>query len=123
MFAGHVGAALAIGRAERRVNVGIFVTAALLLDLVLWVLILFGWETVILPTASSEIRQPGYLFPFSHGLIASLGWSALAGGATFLWLPSHGARKARVSVWAMRSSPEFPRPERSRYQEVRRSGY
>jgi hypothetical protein len=30
MFAGHVGAALAIGRAERCVNVGVFVTAALL---------------------------------------------------------------------------------------------
>ena len=35
MFAGHAGAAMAIGRAERRVNVGLFVTAALLLDIVL----------------------------------------------------------------------------------------
>ena len=31
MFAGHLGAALAIGRAARRVNVGLFVTAAPLL--------------------------------------------------------------------------------------------
>ena len=36
MFAGHVGVALAIGAAERRVSVGVFVAAALLLDLVLW---------------------------------------------------------------------------------------
>lgn len=28
MFAGHIGVALAIGRAERRVNVGVFVFAA-----------------------------------------------------------------------------------------------
>jgi hypothetical protein len=33
MFAGHVGAALAIGRVERRVNVGTFVFAALLLSM------------------------------------------------------------------------------------------
>ena len=31
MFAGHIGAALAIGRAEPRVNVGVFVLAALCL--------------------------------------------------------------------------------------------
>ena len=28
MFAGHLGAALVIGRAERRVNVGVFIGAA-----------------------------------------------------------------------------------------------
>jgi hypothetical protein len=42
MFAGRVGAALAIARAERRVNVGVFVVAALLLDLLLWVFVLLG---------------------------------------------------------------------------------
>ena len=42
MFAGHVGAALAIGRAERRVNIGVFITASLLLDLFLWLLVLLG---------------------------------------------------------------------------------
>jgi hypothetical protein len=42
MFAGHVGAALAFGRAERRVNVGAFVAAALLLDIALFVW--FGWR-------------------------------------------------------------------------------
>ena len=44
MFAGHIGTALAIGSVERRVNVGAFVVAALLLDLVLWLLVLLGWE-------------------------------------------------------------------------------
>lgn len=31
MFAGHIGAALAIGRSERRINVGYFVLAAICL--------------------------------------------------------------------------------------------
>jgi hypothetical protein len=44
MLAGHVGVALAIGRIERRVNVGVFVTAALLLDIWLWLFILLGWN-------------------------------------------------------------------------------
>jgi hypothetical protein len=42
MFAGHIGAGLALGRAERGVNVGVFVAAALLLDVVLWLLVLAG---------------------------------------------------------------------------------
>ena len=50
MFAGHVGAGLAIGSAERRVNVGLFVAAALLLDIVLWLLVLAGCESVAIPS-------------------------------------------------------------------------
>ena len=46
MFAGHVGAAMAIGRAERRVNVGVLIFAAVFLDVVLWLLVLLGWESV-----------------------------------------------------------------------------
>jgi len=42
MFAGHLGAALAVASAERRVNVRSFVVAALLLDIVL-VCALFSW--------------------------------------------------------------------------------
>lgn len=44
MLAGHIGAGLAIGRLERRVNVGMFIAAALLLDFALWPFILLGWE-------------------------------------------------------------------------------
>jgi len=42
MFAGHVGAALAIGKGARGVNVGVFVAAGLLLDIVLWLFVLLG---------------------------------------------------------------------------------
>jgi hypothetical protein len=46
MFAGHVGVGLAIGRVERRVNVGVFVASALLLDFVLWLFVLGGLESM-----------------------------------------------------------------------------
>lgn len=78
MFAGHVGAGLAIGRAERRVNVGVFVAAALLLDIVLWLLVLPSLETVAIPADFARTHQPEFVFPLSHGLAAAIGWSVLA---------------------------------------------
>jgi hypothetical protein len=85
MFAGHVGAAMAIARAEKRVNLGIFVFAALFLDFVLWLLVLLGWESVSIPANFNTTHQPEFIFPYSHGLLASIVWSALAGSGTFLW--------------------------------------
>jgi len=79
VFAGHVGAALAIGRAERRINVGAFVLAALLLDVVLWIFVLLGWEAATIPPDFAHTHQLAFEFPFSHGLLASIGWSVLFG--------------------------------------------
>ena len=84
MFAGHVGAALALGRIERRMNVGVLVTAALLLDGVLWLFVLVGWESVSIPADFARTHQPEFVFPYSHGLFAGLLWSALAGAAGLL---------------------------------------
>lgn len=79
MLAGHVGAALAIARAEPRINAGTFVGAALLLDIVLWLFILLGWEAVTIPPDFARRHQAAFVFPYSHGLVAALGWSVLAG--------------------------------------------
>jgi hypothetical protein len=79
VFAGHVGAALAIGRAERRIPVAAFVLAALWLDVVLWLCVLLGWESVVIPSDFAATHQPEFVFPFSHGLLSSLAWSAVAG--------------------------------------------
>lgn len=83
MFAGHVGAALAIGRVERRVNIGIFVAAAILLDIALWLFVLLGWESVSIPANFAETHQADFEFPYSHGLVASVAWSVIAGAAAF----------------------------------------
>ena len=86
MFAGHIGAALAIGRAETRVNVGAFVAAALLLDLVLWIFVLLGWESVTVPANFGTAHQAEFVFPYSHGLVASALWSAAAAALGFVSL-------------------------------------
>jgi len=98
MFAGHVGAAMAIGRAERRVNLGAVVLAAIFLDFVLWLFVLLGWESVTIPANFNVTHQPEFVFPYSHGLLASIGWSALAGIATFLWYPRLHQAKMRAAA-------------------------
>jgi hypothetical protein len=76
---------MTLGRLERRVNVGAFIFAAVLLDFVLWLLVLLGWESVTIPANFNTTHQPEFVFPYSHGLLASVVWSALAGIVTFLW--------------------------------------
>lgn len=98
MFAGHVGAALAIGRAERRVNIGAFVTAALLLDIVLWLLVLLGWESVFIPADFAATHQAEFQFPYSHGLAASLAWSGIAAVAALLFYARHRAIRWRAAA-------------------------
>lgn len=94
MLAGHLGAGLAIGRLERRVNAGAFVAAAVLLDLLLWLFILLGWESVAIPADYAATRQPAFTFPYSHGLVAALAWASLAGAAAFALLPRLGPARA-----------------------------
>jgi hypothetical protein len=119
MFAGHIGAALAVGRAERSVNVGVFIVAALLLDFLLWLFVLLGWESVTIPADFSNTHQAEFVFPYSHGLVASVVWSALAGVVGFglyarlqkTWRASALVAVAVFSHWvldALVHRPELP---------------
>jgi hypothetical protein len=78
MFAGHLGAALDMSGAERRINVGFFVLAALLLDIVLWIFVLLGWESLTIPADFATQHQVRFHFPYTHSLLAAIGWSILA---------------------------------------------
>lgn len=120
MFAGHLGAGLVLGRAERRVNVGAFVAAAFALDAVLWLLILLGWESVAIPADFAAHHQPVFVFPYSHGLAAALGWALLAALLALGAFARLGAARWRaaallaaavVSHWALDAlvhRPELP---------------
>jgi hypothetical protein len=99
MLAGHIGAALAIGRAERRINLGVIVSASLLLDFALWLFVLLGWESVTIPANFATERQLAFVFPYSHSLLAAATWSTLAGVATFLWYPRLGRAKLRAAAF------------------------
>jgi hypothetical protein len=98
MFAGHVAAGLAAARFEPRVNVGVFISAALLLDGVLWVLILAGLESVAIPADFARTHQPAFDFPYSHGLLASIGWSIVAAVVAFAWLQGRQTAVLRAAA-------------------------
>jgi len=98
MFAGHIGAAMAIGRVERRVNLGVLVCAALLLDVLLWLFVLAGWESVVIPANFAGTHQPEFVFPYSHGLLAAIAWSTLAGLAALVWYRPRQKAKWRVAA-------------------------
>ena len=98
MFAGHIGVALAIGSVERRVNVGVFIGAALLLDFVLWLLVLLGWESVTIPANFANTHQPDFVFPYSHSLLASFLWSILAGAVGYFFYSLGKLVKRRAAV-------------------------
>jgi hypothetical protein len=122
MFAGHVGAALAIGRAERRVNIGVFVAAALLLDFALWVLVLMGWEAVIIPADFASTHQVRFVFPYTHSLVAGVAWSVFAAAAAWAVYARLDSSRVRASLlvaaavfshWlldALVHRPEMPLP-------------
>jgi hypothetical protein len=89
---------MAIGRAERRVNLGVLVFAAVFLDFVLWLFVLVGWEAVSIPANFNTTHQPAFVFPYSHGLLASIGWSALAGLAVLIGYPNLGRARRRAAA-------------------------
>jgi hypothetical protein len=76
MFAGHLGAGLLLKRARREVSLGWLFFGAMLLDIVLWLLVLAGVESVHVPQHLRNMADLTFDFPYSHSLLASLAWSA-----------------------------------------------
>jgi hypothetical protein len=100
MFAGHVGVAVALGRVERRLNLGALVLAALLLDVVLWILVLAGVEHATIPADYAQRHYLLFDFPYSHGLAAAFAWSLLTGLATWHWLRPQRSWRVRAAFVA-----------------------
>jgi uncharacterized membrane protein len=98
MFAGHIGVALVAARVEPRVNVGVLAGASLLLDVLLWLFILLGLESVVIPANFPHTHQPEFVFPYSHGLLASVVWSGLAGALVFAVRERRAGMQARSAL-------------------------
>ncbi len=87
MFVGHLSAGLVLKKMESRINIGWLFFAALFHDFLLGILILLGVEQVHIPTNFAQFHYLTFTFPYSHGLAASVFWSVLAFGITYMALP------------------------------------
>jgi hypothetical protein len=99
MVVGHVALALAAKRRAPKVSLGWLVAAVLFLD-ILWPLFVLGGQEnfVILQDGSGFKRLAFTWYPFSHSLVMSLVWAALAAG---LVLVLRRGRETAVLIGAL----------------------
>jgi hypothetical protein len=115
MFIGHLGVGLALKKAEPRINLGWLFAAAMLLDVVLWLLVLAGLEQCSIPADYAQRRYLAFVFPYSHSLVGALLGStfAAAGGwwLTRRWRIAAVLATAVLSHWLLDvvvHPPEIP---------------
>lgn len=91
MGVGHLAAGLMLKRAEPRLSLGLLFFAALLPDFLLGVFYWAGLERAFVPQDYPSLHYLRFDFPYSHGLAASLLWSAAALLlAKYLWRTGGG---------------------------------
>lgn len=96
MFIGHYGASLALKAAAPRVPLGSLFLAVQALDVLFCGFVLSGVERLVIVPGFTEYNALDLVFmPYSHSLVAALGWSALAAGGWW------GARRARGEALAV----------------------
>ncbi len=105
MFVGHLGVGLALSARSRRFRLGTLLGAALLLDVLLGAFVLAGWERVIVPPDFATAHYLEFVFPYSHGLLATLVWTAVTAAlaSTGLLLLGRGRAAAWVAAAAVAS--------------------
>jgi hypothetical protein len=82
MFIGHYAVALMAKPAAKETSLGTLVAAGIGLDLVFPLFVFAGIETLkIAPGITPVFPVDLVHIPYSHSLLAALGWSALAGAA------------------------------------------
>jgi hypothetical protein len=84
MFIGHLGIALAAKRVAPTVSTGVAVAAATGIDLVWPLFVLAGLERVEIDPGNTALTPLNFVqYPYTHSLLAVLGWSVLAGLLVF----------------------------------------
>lgn len=98
MFVGHIGAGLIVKRVEPRLNVGALLFAALFADILLWLLVILGVESVSAVEVTDSARFFHFVFPYSHGLVSSIAWSILAAVVGWVLVGVRFPGRSRVAL-------------------------
>jgi hypothetical protein len=84
MFLGHFGVALAAKRAAPKASLGTLVLAAQFADLLWPIFLLLGWEHVRIVPGTTRVSPFDFVsYPWSHSLVAQIGWGLLLGAVYF----------------------------------------
>jgi len=100
VFVGHLGAGLLVKRIEPRLNLGALFVAVLFADILLWALVMLGAESPGESDAAGAARFLTFVFPYSHSLVSSILWSALAAAGGWLLAGPAAVRRTRLA-WAL----------------------
>jgi len=103
MFIGHYGVSLAVKRAHPGLSLGGLFLAVQLLDLLFFSFVLLGIEKMrIVPGFTEYNAYDLYEMPYSHSLVGSLVWSALALAGVLLLrrAPLAGASLVGLAVFS-----------------------
>jgi hypothetical protein len=93
MGVGHLAVALMLKRAEPRIKLGLLFFASVLSDFLLGVFYWLGFEHASIPAHYENAHSMSFSFPYSHGLVATLLWSAFVFLlARYLWRRGDNAR-------------------------------
>jgi hypothetical protein len=99
MGVGHAAVALGAARVAPRLNVGWLIFAALLADFLLGIFAAMGLERAHVPPDFASGHYLTFTFPYSHGLVALVIWSGLAG-----LLLARKQRRNRSTVFVVAAS-------------------
>jgi hypothetical protein len=97
MFVGHYGVSFAAKRTDRSIPLWVLFLAVQLLDVIWAPLILLGVEKVrIVPGFTATNPLDLYYMPYTHSLVAALGWSAVGALAYQLIARPSSARSSII---------------------------
>jgi len=86
MFAGHLAVGLVLKKIDHRINLAWLFFATLFHDFLLGIFTLLGLEQILIPTNYAQVHYLMFDFRYSHSLIASILWSLLGFGITYVVL-------------------------------------
>ena len=84
MFVGHYAAAFALKGREKGASLGWLFIAAQFVDILFFPFALWGLETMEFVPGFTETNDFKMEFPYTHGLVGSIGWSILFAAVYFL---------------------------------------
>lgn len=85
MFIGHYAVAFAAKRAAPRLSLGVLVAASQLIDLIWPLMLLAGVERVRIAPGITRLTPLDFQhYPYTHSLVAVIGWGVLAAAIVFV---------------------------------------